>query len=172
MSDRKANTITITHKGRSIYETEIKALLTFYNIESVSSHRFYDTLNENGHAMEFDIYIPKYNAVIEIDDKSHFRAYKGNKIAFDNKKLRDNLRNVYILNKPQIHFLRLTTYRSQRKNYPTVIKEFVDDITTPGLNRCYRFVGREYTTKLRLPNMNRRPTKLLKPKLTLNIIRK
>ena len=81
--------------------------------------------------LKFDIYINKYNALIEYDGKQHFKihSYFGGAKGFEILKIKDNIKNNYC-KKNKISLLRIS-YNEYNK-IDIIIKNFINKIKKEG----------------------------------------
>lgn len=104
-------------------EELLSKLFSQMNIEFIPQKTFDDCRNsETGCKLYFDFYLPDYNYCIEYDGIQHFEKTRWSHDDFEERKIRDNIKNTYCDNNG-IKLVRLTF-----EDYNNINKDFLWEI--------------------------------------------
>jgi very-short-patch-repair endonuclease len=103
-------------------EKKIEKELIELKIEYISEKTFDGLKSSKNQHLRFDFYLPAINTCIEYDGKQHFESneYLRGKVGFVDRKLRDNIKNIYCDNN-NIKLVRIPYYEFD--NIEKIIKQ-------------------------------------------------
>ena len=146
-SSAHARTNTLRGVGNCPYcrgsamEKECRNILNKHSISHQCGKTFENC--RSVYVLPFDVYIEKYNLLIELDGAHHFKAiefYETDKGNFEIRKKRDMIKNQFAYNE-KFNFLRISF--TEAKNMESHLITFINEICNSRVP-LIKFVGKEY----------------------------
>lgn len=117
------------HKSKG--ETQIKAILDYYNIKFIYQYKFDDLVGLGGKKLSYDFYIPEYNLLIEYQGKQHKQPieYFGGEETFKRQKEHDKRKREYAF-QHNIKFIEIWYYEDINDKLKKTLN--LETVTTTG----------------------------------------
>lgn len=106
------------------------------NINFIKEKRFDDLVSDLNMKLPFDFFLPDYKILIEYDGKHHFFPieYYGGEKVMNRTKSNDELKNIYVLNSPDLFLIRIPY--TEKQNIEPILMNYIFDIQRDKFKNC------------------------------------